>query len=272
MIQTQIQATQIQVEPANGNNGNNNNSGDPFNTSLTTPVGKEQGATAQENQNINDLLKIVSVQKIELELNRLKNSMGFSTQEDGKRFIYVGSDINDTSTYTDIKFNQQSPTNQESDALSFPPLQNNTLVGAHYHPPLDDSSPPKPIRKVPSGTDIAEHIVMVKKIAETNPTTSTQTNQVTNFIVSKGASGKTYAIRTNDEQSIVDLDGDFEIGGEKRTKIATDLAQIILPILVSDIDAQEEAIALYLAENYPSLSIYVAVYNSEGNIVTWTKL
>jgi len=198
--------------------------------------------------------------------------MGFTTQEDGKRFIYTGNDINNTDTYTDSNFNQQSPTIRESDALKFPPLENKTLIGAHYHPPLDDSSPPKPIRKVPSGTDIAEHIVMVKKIAETDPTLPTDINQVTNFVVSKGASGKTYAIRTNNEQDVVNLEGDFEIDGEKREDIADAVADLILPIPVNDIDAQEEAIALYLSENYPGLSLYEAVYNSEGNIVTWTKL
>lgn len=218
------------------------------------------------------LKKIAEIPMVSAELNRLKNNMGFSTQEDGKRFIYTGDNINSTSTYNDANFNEQSPTIKESNALSFPPLQANTLIGAHFHPDLDDSAPPKPIRKVPSGTDIAEHIVMVKKIAETNPTTPPQTNQVTNFVVSKGNSGKTYAIRTNDEQSIVDLDGDFDIDGDKRKEIADKLTEIILAIPVNNVSEQEAALVTYLAENYPSISIYVAVYNQAGGIKNWVKL
>ncbi|NQY30658.1 MAG: hypothetical protein HRT69_14465 [Flavobacteriaceae bacterium] len=221
------------------------------------------------------LNKMMNVPEIKIELNRLKFNMGFSTQEDGKRYIYTGSNINDITTYNDSNFNEQSPSIKESDALYFPPLENNTLIGAHFHPDIDDSSPPKPIRKVPSGTDIAEHIVMVKKIAETNPTTPPDINQVTNFVVSKGNGGKTYAIRTNDEEGIVNLQGDFEIGGQKRKEIAEELGKIILAIPAGQSNTnqlQEVAIANYLSENFPGLSIYVAVYNQAGEIINWVKL
>ncbi|QXP60835.1 hypothetical protein [Olleya sp. HaHaR_3_96] len=259
--------------PADGENCILDNDGNCWNDE-TTPLPPPRDPI-QNDQHIISLNEVVNIPKVKTELSRLKNNMGYSTQEDGKRFVYTGSDINDTSTYSDDNFNEESPTKKKSNSLSFPALQNNTLIGAHFHPDLDDSSPPKPIRKVPSGTDIAEHIIMVKKIAETNPTTSPEINQVTNFVVSKGNNGKTYAIRTNDEQSIVNLDGDFSKEGKERKVIAQELGKIILEINPSSPNVntlQETAIANYITENFPGLSIYVAVYNTAGEIINWIKL
>lgn len=225
-----------------------------------------------QDPHIESLNKIVAIPKIKTELHRLKTSMGFSTQEDGKRFIYTGDAINNPDTYSDATFTSQEPTGSESDALFFPPLEDNTLIGAHFHPDLDSSIPPQPIRKVPSGTDLAEHIVMVKAIAAQNPTSSPNINQVTNFVVSKGNSGKTYAIRTNNEESIVNLQGDYAVEGEKRIELADELRKIIIKINPNDTAAQEQAIANFIAENLPGLSLYVAVYNSEGEIINWIKL
>ena len=221
---------------------------------------------------IENLNKIVAIPKVKTELHRLKTSMGFSTQEDGKRFIYTGEAINNPDTYSDDTFTSQDPTSSESDALFFPPLEDNILIGAHFHPDLDSSIPPQPIRKVPSGTDLAEHIVMVKAVAAQNPASSPNSNQVTNFVVSKGHSGKTYAIRTNDEHSIVNLQGDYSVGGEERDRIAEELGEIIIAINPNNTAAQEEAIANFIAIKLPSLSIYVAVYNSQGEIINWIKL
>jgi hypothetical protein len=110
---------------------------------------------------------------------------------------------------------------------------------------------------------------MVKKIAATNPTSQPEINQVTNFVVSKK---RTYAIRTNNEQSIIELEGDFTKGGKKRDRIKSKTKELIETIIGPDkVLEQEEVITNYLTEKYPGLSIYAAVYEA-GVIINWIKL
>ncbi|RKE92238.1 hypothetical protein [Ichthyenterobacterium magnum] len=217
-------------------------------------------------ENIPGLTEIANTPEIKTELDRLKNNMGFATEEDGKRFIYTGANINDPNTYNDANFDEQLPIDADDSNLDFPPLQNNTLVGAHFHPAADING--KPIRKVPSGTDIAEHINMIKKVYATNPVAATQ---VTNFIISGGSGGITYVLRANNVFNIVNNTKNYN-RKKNRTTIWEKVIEILKPINALDYTGHETAITNFLTDEFPYLDLLKAEYDSDGNITKFCKL
>ncbi|EPR70672.1 hypothetical protein ADIWIN_3319 [Winogradskyella psychrotolerans RS-3] len=218
-----------------------------------------------ENE-ISGLSEIVNTPEIKAELNRLKFNMGFATEEDGKRFIYTGSNINAPSTYNDANFNEQLAIDSDGNSLDFPDLQNNTLVGAHFHPFADIDG--EPIRQVPSGTDIAEHINMIKKVYATNPNAA---NQVTNFVISKGNSGRTYILRANNAQNIVNNTLDYT-NDDNRDDIRDKVEELIKPLRWDAFNEHEKAFNSFLTENFPDLDVLKAEYDANGNITKFCKL
>ncbi|MGB1270117.1 MAG: hypothetical protein ACPG45_10315 [Flavobacteriaceae bacterium] len=234
---------------------------------LTTPKPEP------EDPHITSLNFISKIPKIKTELNRLRTGMNYSTIEDGKQYTYTGSNINDISLLLDDNFHPVSPEKKFEDKLKFPSLTNNTVYGAHYHPGVIPNGSPsgtnKYISPVPSGTDIAEHIVMVKKYAENNPSEEGQINQVTNFVVSQGY---TFAIRTNNESEILGLTDDFTKKAKKEKIGEKIIEKIKANCSPSNSSCHIQPFMEFLNTNYPALSLYQAVFNNSGEIINWIKL
>lgn len=252
-------------QPNGGTNGTNTN------VDVTVPTRCRTCPPVLEEANceeiISGLTEIINTPEIKAELDRLKNMPQTTYEEDGKRFIYTGTGPSNPTIYNDASFDEQLPSRKFGNSLEFPPLQNNTLVGAHFHPDFDING--DPIRRVPSGLDIAEHINMIKKVYQTNPAAAVQ---VTNFVLSKGSTGKTYILRANNVQNIVDNTKDYN-KEKNRRKIHEKVYKLIHDNYDEfDFEGHETAITSFLAEEFPDLTLYKAEYDENGNITKLCEL
>lgn len=224
--------------------------------------------TSEEDceEEISGLTEIINTPKIKAELTRLKET-NLPTEEEGKRFLYTGTDISDPSTYNDASFDEQLPTKKYPNGLDFPELTNNTIVGAHLHPDFA-GDPIVPIRRVPSGTDIAEHINMVKMVYQNNQNAA---SNVTNFVLSRGNAGYTYILRANNPQNIVENTKDYTKKRHKKA-IWKKVVNLLEPYEWDSFAEHETAIIGFLADNFPDLDLYKAKYDENGNITELCKL
>ncbi|MCD2259153.1 hypothetical protein [Psychroserpens luteolus] len=237
-----------------------------INTNGDCVKAKDLDSLNQDCTNPSGLTEIANTPEIKAEINRLKNLGAQNAVEDGKRYIYIGNAPADPTTYNDDNFSEVLPTSKFGNRLDFPPLANNTMVGCHFHPSQDLSL--RPVRKIPSGLDIAEHINMIKKMALTS---NDAASQVTNFVVSRGINSRTYVLRVTNVQNILNNTKDYTKDRNRRN-LDKKLTNIIKTLGTTDWDAHETAFKTFLSENFPDLEILKALYDANGNIAKFCKL
>ncbi|MGB1270249.1 MAG: hypothetical protein ACPG45_10980 [Flavobacteriaceae bacterium] len=210
------------------------------------------------------------LEQVQNEVKNLRNTPGYPDAEDGKKFYYTGPDVFDNTTYTDTNLTPQLPNKKFAEGLKFPSPEPITICGVHFHPALTIFGP---VRKVPSGLDLAEHILMVQQLAQEYPGTELP-SLVTNFVVSQEGSGNvgtTYVLNVENLQSILGITKDYS-KRKNREKLRDEVKDLINTVNDTQYNQHENLLSTFIEGKFPGIGLYKAVYDDNGDIVDCIKL